>query len=185
MTTPRLHPDTIEQVRQAADIVDVVSEHVVLRKQGRNFVGCCPFHDEKTPSFSVSPEKQFYYCFGCGAGGNAIKFLMEIGQRSFGEVVLDLAQRHQVPIQTLAKDQEQQLTRQFSLREQLFEVLAIAATIMNRLCVSLKVKPPLPMPVNSVVSAIKRYKPFSWAMPRGGGAPSMIIWFNRRALPSI
>ncbi|NJN38630.1 MAG: DNA primase [Acaryochloridaceae cyanobacterium CSU_3_4] len=127
MTTPRLHPDTIEQVRQAADIVDVVSEHVVLRKQGRNFVGCCPFHDEKTPSFSVSPEKQFYYCFGCGAGGNAIKFLMEIGQRSFGEVVLDLAQRHQVPIQTLAKDQEQQLTRQFSLREQLFEVLAIAS----------------------------------------------------------
>jgi DNA primase len=127
MTTPRLHPDTIEQVRQAADIVDVVSEHVVLRKQGRNFVGCCPFHDEKTPSFSVSPEKQFYYCFGCGAGGNAIKFLMEISQRSFGEVVLDLAQRHQVPIQTLAKEQEQQLTRQFSLREQLYEVLAIAS----------------------------------------------------------
>lgn len=74
MTTPRLHPDTIEQVRQATDIVDVVSEHVSLRKQGRNLVGCCPFHDEKTPSFSVSPEKQFYYCFGCGAGGNAIKF---------------------------------------------------------------------------------------------------------------
>lgn len=127
MTTPRLHPDTIEQVRQATDIVDVVSEHVSLRKQGRNMVGCCPFHDEKTPSFSVSPEKQFYYCFGCGAGGNAIKFLMEIGQRSFGEVVLDLAQRSQVPIQTLAKDEEKKLARKLSLREQLYEILAIAS----------------------------------------------------------
>lgn len=126
MTTPRLHPDTIEQVRQATDIVDVVSEHVSLRKQGRNLVGCCPFHDEKTPSFSVSPEKQFYYCFGCGAGGNAIKFLMEIGQRSFGEVVLDLAQRNQVPIQTLAKDEEKKLARKLSLRERLYEILAIA-----------------------------------------------------------
>lgn len=126
MTTPRLHPDTIEQVRQATDIVDVVSEHVSLRKQGRNMVGCCPFHDEKTPSFSVSPEKQFYYCFGCGAGGNAIKFLMEIGQRSFSEVVLDLAQRSQVPIQTLAKDEEKKLARKLSLREQLYEILAIA-----------------------------------------------------------
>ncbi|WP_299403485.1 DNA primase [Acaryochloris sp. IP29b_bin.148] len=126
MTTPRLHPDTIEQVRQATDIVDVVSEHVSLRKQGRNLVGCCPFHDEKTPSFSVSPEKQFYYCFGCGAGGNAIKFLMEIGQRSFSEVVLDLAQRSQVPIQTLAKDEEKKLARKLSLREQLYEILAIA-----------------------------------------------------------
>lgn len=127
MTTPRLHPDTIEQVRQATDIVDVVSEHVSLRKQGRNMVGCCPFHDEKTPSFSVSPEKQFYYCFGCGAGGNAIKFLMEIGQQSFGEVVLDLAQRSQVPIQTLAKDEEKKLARKLSLREQLYEILAIAS----------------------------------------------------------
>ncbi len=127
MTTPRLHPDTIEQVRQATDIVDVVSEHVSLRKQGRNLVGCCPFHDEKTPSFSVSPEKQFYYCFGCGAGGNAIKFLMEIGQRSFGEVVLDLAQRNQVPIQTLAKGEEKKLARKLSLREQLYEILAIAS----------------------------------------------------------
>ena len=80
MPTPRLHPDTIEQVRQAADIVDIVSEHVVLKKQGRNLVGSCPFHDDKSPSFSVSPEKQFYYCFGCGAGGNAIKFLDGAGQ---------------------------------------------------------------------------------------------------------
>ncbi|MGF1600833.1 MAG: DNA primase [Thermosynechococcaceae cyanobacterium] len=126
MDIPRIHPDTIEQVRQAADITDVVSDHVVLRKQGRNLVGCCPFHDEKTPSFSVSPEKQFYYCFGCGAGGNAFKFLMELEKRSFAEVVLGLAERYDVPVQTLAKAEKQQLEKKLSLREQLYEVLAIA-----------------------------------------------------------
>lgn len=126
MSAPRLHPDMIEQVRQAADIVDIVSEHVVLKKQGRGFSGCCPFHDDKSPSFSVSPDKQFYYCFGCGAGGNAIKFLMEHQKRSFAEVVLDLAQRYQVPIQTLEKEEHQTLQRKLSLREKLFDVLAIA-----------------------------------------------------------
>lgn len=128
MDTLRLHPDTIEQVRQALDIVDIVSEHVVLRKRGRDFVGCCPFHDDKTPSFSVSPAKQFYYCFGCGAGGNGIKFLMELGKQSFTEVVLDLAQRYQVPVQTLDHPRKQELQRQLSLREQLYEVLALACS---------------------------------------------------------
>jgi DNA primase len=126
MSTPRLHPDTVEQVRQAADIVDVVAEHVVLRKQGRGFVGSCPFHDDKSPSFSVSPEKQFYYCFGCGAGGNVYKFLMELRKQSFAEVVLDLAQRYQVPVKTLAQEERQELQRQLSLKEQLYEVMAIA-----------------------------------------------------------
>jgi DNA primase len=127
MSSPRLHPETIEQVRQAADIVDVVAEHVVLRKQGRGFVGSCPFHDDKSPSFSVSPEKQFYYCFGCGAGGNVYKFLMELKKQSFSEVVLDLAQRYQVPVQTLAQEERQELQRQITLKEQLYEVMAIAA----------------------------------------------------------
>ncbi|MBE9192028.1 DNA primase [Gloeocapsopsis crepidinum LEGE 06123] len=126
MQIPRLHPDTIEEVKQRVDIVDVVSEHVVLRKRGKDHVGLCPFHDEKTPSFSVSPSKQIYYCFGCNAGGNAIKFLMEVGKSSFSEVVLDLARRYQVPVQTLEPAQRQELQRQLSLREQLYEILAIA-----------------------------------------------------------
>lgn len=126
MQIPRLHPDTIEEVKQRVDIVDVVSEHVVLRKRGKDYVGLCPFHDEKTPSFSVSPTKQMYYCFGCNAGGNVIKFLMEVGKSSFGEVVLDLARRYQVPVQTLEPEQRQELQRQLSLREQLYEILAIA-----------------------------------------------------------
>jgi DNA primase len=128
MQIPRLHPDTIEQIKERADIVDVVSEHVVLRKQGKDYVGLCPFHDEKTPSFSISPQKQMYYCFGCQAGGNAIKFLMEVGKHSFNEVVLDLARRYQVPVQTLEPEQRQELQRQLSQREQLYEILAVTAS---------------------------------------------------------
>ncbi|BAY24590.1 DNA primase [Calothrix sp. NIES-2100] len=127
MYIPRLHPDTIEEVKQRADIVDVVSEYVVLRKRGKDFVGLCPFHDEKTPSFTVSQTKQMYFCFGCQAGGNAIKFLMDLSKRSFAEVTLDLARRYQVPVQTLEPEQRQELQRQISLREQLYEVLASTA----------------------------------------------------------
>ncbi|MEG3436350.1 DNA primase [Pannus brasiliensis CCIBt3594] len=128
MDTPRLHPDTIEEVKQRVDIVDIVSERVVLKKRGRDFVGLCPFHDEKSPSFSVSPTKQMYYCFGCGAGGNAIKFLMEVGKQSFGDVVFDLARRYQIPLKTLAPEQRQELQRQLSLKEQLYEIVAVAVS---------------------------------------------------------
>ena len=127
MEIPRLHPDTIDEVKQRVDIVDVVSEYVVLRKRGKDFTGLCPFHDDKSPSFSVSPGKQFYYCFSCGAGGNAIKFLMELGKRSFADVVLDLARRYQVSIKTLEPEERQEFQRQLSLREQLYEVLALTA----------------------------------------------------------
>ncbi|MDY6938493.1 MAG: DNA primase [Cyanobacteriota bacterium] len=131
MSHPRLHPDTIEEVKQRADIHDVVSEHVVLRKQGREFVGLCPFHEEKTPSFHVNPTKQMYYCFGCAKGGNAITFLKEIGQQSFTEVVLGLAQRYQVSVKTLAPEQRQELQRQLSLREQLYEIMAVAVSFFE------------------------------------------------------
>ncbi|MGB3137314.1 MAG: DNA primase [Nodosilinea sp.] len=127
MDTPRLHPDTIEAVRDRADIVDVVSQQVVLKKQGKDFVGLCPFHEDKSPSFSVSPSKQFYYCFSCGAGGNTFKFLMELNKRSFADVVLDLAQRYQVPVKTLEPAKRQELQRQLTLREQLYEILAVTA----------------------------------------------------------
>lgn len=127
MDAPRLHPDTIEAVRDRTDIVDIVSEQVVLKKQGKDFVGLCPFHEDKSPSFSVSPGKQFYYCFSCGAGGNAFKFLMELNKRSFTDVVLDLARRYQVSVKTLEPAKRQELQRQLTLREQLFEILAVTA----------------------------------------------------------
>jgi DNA primase len=127
MQIPRLHPDTVEFVKERADIVDVISEHVVLRKRGKDFIGLCPFHNEKSPSFSVSPSKQMYFCFGCQAGGNVFTFLTNVQKRSFSEVVLDLAQRYQVHVKTLEPEQRQELQRQISLREQLHEVLASAA----------------------------------------------------------
>ncbi|PYZ95304.1 DNA primase [Salipaludibacillus keqinensis] len=97
----RIPEETIEKVRQALDIVDVISEYVQLKKQGRNFVGLCPFHGEKTPSFSVSPDKQLYHCFGCGAGGNVFSFVMESEGISFIESVEKLAERTNVSLPEL------------------------------------------------------------------------------------
>lgn len=97
----RLHPDTISFVKQRADIFNIISEHIALSKRGKDFVGLCPFHDDKAPSFSVSPSKQMYHCFGCGAFGDAIKFLMELGKHSFSDVVLDLARRYQVQARSI------------------------------------------------------------------------------------
>jgi len=126
LSQARLHPRTIEAVKERADIVDVVGEHVVLKKKGREFVGICPFHDDKSPSMTVSPAKQFYYCFSCGAGGNAIKFLMELQRTSFSEVVLELARKYQLPIETLDGPQQERLRQQLSRREQLHRVLTLA-----------------------------------------------------------
>ena len=128
---PRLHPDTIEEVQQRVDIVDVISEHIVLRKRGKDYLGLCPFHNEKTPSFSVSQDKQLYYCFGCSQGGNTYKFLMEIGKQSFAEVVLDLARRYQVNVKTVEPEQSKEIQRQQTLKEQLYEVLAVASSFFQ------------------------------------------------------
>jgi DNA primase len=125
--TPRLHPRTIEAVKERADIVDVVGEHVVLKKKGREFVGVCPFHDDRSPSMTVSPAKQFYYCFSCGAGGNAIKFLMELQRQSFSDVVLELARKYQLPVETLDGPQQERLRQQLSRRDQLHRVLSLAS----------------------------------------------------------
>ena len=89
----RYSDDIIEEVRQKNDIVDVVSQYVRLTRRGSTYFGLCPFHNEKTPSFSVTPGKQMYYCFGCGAGGNAITFLMEYENYSFPEALQVLADR--------------------------------------------------------------------------------------------
>ncbi len=82
----------IDELLNRLDIVDVIDRRVKLKKTGKNYSACCPFHDEKTPSFSVNPDKQFYYCFGCGAGGNALGFVMDYERLSFPEAVENLAQ---------------------------------------------------------------------------------------------
>src|SRR5699024_10416042 len=85
--------EVIENIRQENDIVDIIEEYVSLKKQGRNYFGLCPFHDEKSPSFSVTKEKQIFHCFGCGKGGNVITFLMEIESFSFVEAIRFLAEK--------------------------------------------------------------------------------------------
>ncbi|WP_353090164.1 DNA primase [Synechococcus lacustris] len=127
MSSPRLHPRTIEAVKERADIVEVVGEHVVLKKKGKEFVGICPFHDDKSPSMTVSPAKQFYYCFSCGAGGNSLKFLMELKRQSFSDVVLELARKYSLPVETLDAPQQERLKEQLTRRDKIHRALALAS----------------------------------------------------------
>ncbi len=110
----------ISEIRNAADIVDIVSDMVILKKAGKDYQGLCPFHTEKTPSFTVSPEKQIFYCFGCGAGGNVFSFLMKHEGWSFPETARTLAKRYgiEVPTRNLTPEEK----RRFSEREAIFEV---------------------------------------------------------------
>ena len=95
----RVPEETIERIRNAADIYDVVAQYVDLKKRGRNFFGLCPFHSEKTPSFSVAPDKQIYHCFGCGAGGNVFSFIVEHEKISFIEAVKQLGHKYGIQVE--------------------------------------------------------------------------------------
>jgi DNA primase len=116
----RIPENKIEEIRTAADIVDVISEFVQLRKRGKNFIGLCPFHTEKTPSFTVSEDKQIFHCFGCHAGGNVFKFLMEYEKISFIEAVQEIAARVGVNLEyeedTSGKDSEQELLYEINVQ---------------------------------------------------------------------
>ena len=92
-------PQTIEQITSRIDVVDVVGEFVKLKRRGANYIGLCPFHGEKTPSFTVSPTKEIYKCFGCGASGNAITFLMEHEKYSYVEALRWLANRYGIEVE--------------------------------------------------------------------------------------
>lgn len=122
----RIPDETVDRVRTAVDIVSLIGEHVRLTKAGRSFKGLCPFHTEKTPSFMVSPEKQAYHCFGCGAGGTAITFLREYAKMSFPEAVRYLAERAGIEIPRVVEDpaREMETTR-------LLEALAHAAAFFR------------------------------------------------------
>ncbi|KAF0150565.1 MAG: DNA primase [Ignavibacteria bacterium] len=104
----RITENKIDEIRNAADIVDIVGGYVQLRKRGKNFIGLCPFHQEKTPSFTVSDDKQIYHCFGCGNGGNVFKFLMEFKNISFVESVEEIAAHLGIKIQTEESTGDQQ-----------------------------------------------------------------------------
>ena len=96
----RYSEEIIEEVRQSNDILDIISQYVRLKRSGRNYFGLCPFHNEKSPSFSVSPDKQIFHCFGCGVGGNVFTFLMKIEGINFIEAVQMLAEKSQIQLPT-------------------------------------------------------------------------------------
>ena len=97
----RYSDEIIDEVRQSTDIVDIISQYVHLKRSGRNFFGLCPFHNEKSPSFSVSPDKQIFHCFGCGVGGNVYTFLTKIEGISFKEAIEQLAERSNIVLPKL------------------------------------------------------------------------------------
>ncbi|MFC1828020.1 DNA primase [Thermodesulfobacteriota bacterium] len=112
--------EKISEIRNSADILDIVSETVILKKTGKNFVGLCPFHSEKTPSFTVSPQKQIFHCFGCGVGGNVFSFLMKKDGLSFPEAAKLLAARFGIEVPTRRMTPEQR--RRISERENLLSI---------------------------------------------------------------
>ncbi len=121
----RYSEELIEEVRSRNDIVDVISGYVKLKKSGSNYFGLCPFHNEKSGSFSVSPSKQMYYCFGCGAGGNVITFIMEYENYTFMEAVRMLAERAGIELPQMEETPEERKSR--DIRSQLLEINKLAA----------------------------------------------------------
>jgi DNA primase len=123
-------PDKIEEVKRRADIVDLVSEYVTLKKGGKNFLGLCPFHKEKTPSFTVNRDKQIFYCFGCGEGGNVLTFLMKMSDMSFPEAVRHLAGKTGVVIpERILTHQEKESS---SVRNEVSRVNKMAAAYFSK-----------------------------------------------------
>jgi DNA primase len=122
--------DKIEEVRRRTDIVSLIGEYVTLKKAGRNFLGLCPFHREKTPSFTVSPDKQMFYCFGCSEGGNAFSFLMKLNHLTFPEAIRHLAGKTGVviPERGLTPEEREHQT----LREQILRINGIAVEYFAR-----------------------------------------------------
>ena len=122
----RYSDDLIEEIRMKNDIVDVISGYVKLQKKGSSYFGLCPFHNEKSPSFSVSPGKQMYYCFGCGAGGNVFTFIMEYENFTFMEALKFLAERAGVRLPEMEYSKEAKA--QADLKAALLEINKLAAS---------------------------------------------------------
>ncbi len=116
---------TVERIQEAANIVDVVSEFVTLRKAGANYKGLCPFHNERTPSFMVSPARGICHCFGCGRGGNPVTFIMEHEQMTYPEALRWLANKYHIEIQERELSDDER--REQNERESMFIINEWAA----------------------------------------------------------
>lgn len=125
----RFSSEFIEEVRQANDIVAVISEYVPLTRRGRNFWACCPFHNEKTASFSVAADKGFFYCFGCHASGDVFKFVMMRENISFQEAVERLAERAHITLPAIEKSAEE--VKREQLMDRLYEINEMAGNFFH------------------------------------------------------
>ena len=125
----RFSPDTVERVKAAADMVEIVSAHTDLRRQGQRFTGLCPFHDERTPSFSVNPADKLYYCFGCEASGDVFRFVEEKEGLAFPDAVESLAERYGVEVERESEDPAAEAKRR--RRGRLYEVLERTAAFYS------------------------------------------------------
>ncbi|NCG06063.1 MAG: DNA primase [Gammaproteobacteria bacterium] len=128
----RLPQAFIDQVLDRTDIVDVIDRRVKLKKAGKNYSACCPFHQEKTPSFSVNPEKQFYYCFGCGAGGNALGFIMDYERVEFREAIESLAQAAGIELPAEEADALPQIDHQKPLYEAMEDATRVYESLLRK-----------------------------------------------------
>ena len=126
----RFPPAWLDELRARADIVQVVSSYVPLKKNGHRYLGLCPFHNEKTPSFNVDAQKQVYYCFGCKAGGSVIQFVMDIERMDFAEAVAHLAEQQHMPLPELQNDPEYERRR--SLKERVYLLNQAAAKFYHQ-----------------------------------------------------
>jgi DNA primase len=130
----RISSQSIEEVRERADILEVASEFTALRRQGTNLIGLCPYHSEKTPSFSVSPEKSFYYCFGCQRGGDAIKLVSELKSFSFVETVSYLAERFgiELELEDSSPEEAKRAEQRTARRRSAYKALAAATAYYHK-----------------------------------------------------
>jgi DNA primase len=126
--------DTVDRVRREAPIADIIGDRVRLERKGRSLTGLCPFHKERTPSFNVNPERGFYHCFGCGASGDAIKFLRELDGLSFIDAVRQIAERVGIEVvETGSDDERRQAHEARRRREELFDAGDVAASFFQRM----------------------------------------------------
>lgn len=125
----RYSDEIIEEVMQSNDIVEIISQYIHLKRSGRNYFGICPFHNEKSPSLSVSPEKQIFHCFGCGVGGNVLTFVRKIEGISFKETIQLLAEKANITLPVIQNDSE---SKRDELRAKVYKVNTFAAEYYHK-----------------------------------------------------
>ncbi|MBE2279808.1 MAG: DNA primase [Ignavibacteriaceae bacterium] len=164
--------DKIDEILNAADIVDVLSKYIRLQRSGANFRAVCPFHEEKTPSFMVSPKKQIYHCFGCGAGGNALKFVMDFGKLTFIDAIKELAKEYGISLPT-QNDQKQEENEEY------YQITALAAKYYSENLLNIKVYKTGDEYLKKRKISLNSYKTFNLGYSPQGSGGKLIDYFKK------